>query len=717
MANEGIRLPSDTTVASQKVQRGHGLPETKALPQQNKEAMQVSPLLTVVLQSRTLIEGKNQSLYELVLQNDPKSAPPIRLQADTQIKPGTSLLLELDENAQYRPVDKPTSEQLKQLVKLELEFWRAHLLPKAGNQSLPSLPSTELLTALAKTTPELAPLIRWITQQPSKLSGNIIAQWLKEATPLSLLRTWAPAISLAHNANDNRPNPANLQRLFESPLLSSINSKQTLATQPVLVSDPRLSIPVGKSTLSFVDVIQKTGLLLPNVLTQLTSPKPEGAAQATTLNTLANQTTILSRLLAQAIDQTSTTTGPKLNDATNGGLPPKVALKFLGQLFSVPAQSNRPTTSKALHFGYISTRPTQAMSENLTNAIMKQGIATTSINSTSEPKPIPVIPALSLSTGTTVHTGVNQPNQQGASSATLTSTNPSIPTQNSSLPLSETQIPSVKVQHTAAVTEAAKLNSSIAIATAAKYAGIANHQTLATPEAASTQQTALPLEIKLGQWLTEIDKHITQNPVHAQMQLKNRASELLRQLTDGATKVSANPLLDSEKKPTDKEEPTLLALRNWIDSAQARIQHAAVQTTAAQWSAPDIPVNQMQLPLIWLGLTSWADIEWWQEKPKKKDSSKKDQEERRRWRMKIYLSLSPLADMCADIDWSTSGTNITFWSEDPATLKQLGQLMPALHSWTEGLGEKSLNTKHGMPKRRTQSDKAQTEQHLVDIRT
>ncbi|MFT5008308.1 MAG: hypothetical protein ACI868_001003, partial [Granulosicoccus sp.] len=93
MANDGIRLPSDSTVTSQKIVRGGGEPETKPLPTKNAPASPVSPLLTVVLQLKTLLAGNKASLFELILQNDPKSGPPLSVLSDAPIRPGTSLLL------------------------------------------------------------------------------------------------------------------------------------------------------------------------------------------------------------------------------------------------------------------------------------------------------------------------------------------------------------------------------------------------------------------------------------------------------------------------------------------------------------------------------------------------------------------------------------------------------------------------------------------------
>jgi len=76
-----------------------------------------------------------------------------------------------------------------------------------------------------------------------------------------------------------------------------------------------------------------------------------------------------------------------------------------------------------------------------------------------------------------------------------------------------------------------------------------------------------------------------------------------------------------------------------------------------------------------------------------------------------------MADICADIDWGGAATQLTFWSEDAATLSHLNTLLPKLESWTAGLGERNITTKHGMPKKMNADRQKEKDNHLVDIHT
>ncbi|MFT4674728.1 MAG: hypothetical protein ACI9K8_000458 [Reinekea sp.] len=470
MANDGIRLPSDSTVTSQKIVRGGGEPETKPLPTKNAPASPVSPLLTVVLQLKTLLAGNKASLFELILQNDPKSGPPLSVLSDAPIRPGTSLLLEFDKNQQYQPVRQPSQAQLTKLVNLELDFWRGHLLPKADARNFPSLPSSAELTGLAHRFSALSPLVHWLNQRPASLSSPVVAAWIRETVALSQMRYWSHM------------------------------------------------------------------------------PKGRGSGLAA----------------------------------------PGSSLPLLDGLDSV---GGPPTSSEHIKL----------------------------------PSPAGVNPTLA--------------------------------------------------------------GSSLEV----------------------------PLEIKLGQWLGLMDDTIKAAPDQLKSQLKQQATVLMQQ----SSKIRAQgPLEAGQNTPLSKDDTPLLELRSWLEACQARIQNSAILGASAQWSAPDQPtVQQMQLPLIWLGLTSWADIEWWQEQRQNTANADKDARARRRWRMKVYLSLAPMADICADIDWGGDTTQLTFWSEDAATLSHLNTLLPMLESWTAGLGERNITTKHGMPKKMNADQQKEKDNHLVDIHT
>ena len=470
MANDGIRLPSDSTVTSQKIVRGGGEPETTALPAKNVPATPVTPLLTVVLQSKTLLAGNKTALFELILQNDPKSAPPLSVLSDAPIKPGTSLLLELDKHQQYQPIRQPSQAQVTKLVNLELDFWRGHLLPKADARNFPPLPSPADLNGLAQRFSALSPLVHWLNQRQARLSSPVVAAWIRETVALSQLRYWS-------------------------------------------------SMPKGRGS----------------------------------------------------------------------------GLAALGS--DLPLLDGLDSLDEAPPSGGHTTLPTPA--------------------------------------------GVN-PMMAGSG-------------------------------------------------------------------------MEVPLEIKLGQWLGLMDDTIKAKPEQLNNQQITRATALIQQSLEQASKI---PLESGQNIPSSKDDSPLLALRSWLEASQARIQNSAILGASAQWSAPDQPtVQQMQLPLIWLGLTSWADIEWWQEQHRNTANADKDARARRRWRMKVYLSLAPMSDICADIDWGGDATQLTFWSEDAATLSHLNTLLPKLESWTAGLGERNITTKHGMPKKMNADRQKEKDNHLVDIHT
>lgn len=226
----------------------------------------------------------------------------------------------------------------------------------------------------------------------------------------------------------------------------------------------------------------------------------------------------------------------------------------------------------------------------------------------------------------------------------------------------------------------------------------------------------MPLEVVLQQWHGQVNDLIQRSPVHLSSQLRAEAQAAIQQNTESSTVAEVSDRAVPSRPPAESES-SILQLRNWLEASLARLQSNAVQLATAQWSQSDAPIQQMQLPLIWLGLTSWAEIEWWQERPQKQKKEEAAQQQRRRWRMKIYMTLSPLAPLCADIDWATDSTQLTLWSEDAATLQHLQSLLPRLQEWTEGLGERQLLTKHGMPKRAQQKTRTATQQSLVDIRT
>lgn len=552
MVNDGIRLPSDSTVASQKVHRGTGLPEAPARYETSVKPLLTTPLLTVVLESKAIVEGSKGSLFEILLQNDPKSAPPISVQSSRNLKPGTSMLLELDEQQVYRPVPKLNNAQVTKLAQLELDFWRAHILPKADSRNPVNLPDTNALTQLASKHSELKPLVQWLNQKPGQLTGNTVQSWIKEFSPLSPLRSWPP---VTQNIGPTPNQPA------AEPMMT--------ASRPI--SSPTVSIPLTPITES-----------------------PQASLSAAQI---ANK--------------------------------PAPA-----------ASANSPATGASATSSSVSTPPTQP------DAI------TTAISATAKPD--------------------------------------------------QTQ-PTASV--TAAPTRGPELSTT----------NDGNLHTLLRAPVSNTEEKPLPVEIKLNQWINQIDRLIHTSPQALKGLIRQTAEQALLSNQD----LQPNLLQSSTAKPDSADESQLLNIRNWLENSLARVQNLAVQTAGSQWASPEQPpVQQMQLPLIWLGLTSWADIEWWQERPKKKSEDKKqDKADKQHWRMKIYLTLEPLSSLCADIDYDTDHTSLTFWSEDSATLAHMNSLLSNLHQWTAGLGECTLQTKHGMPKRINADEQNYRDNHLVDVRT
>lgn len=709
MATDGIRLPSDSTVASQRVTRGSGLPETQALTSGNGKATpQPSPLLTVVLQANPLIEGAKGALYELVLQNDPKDQPPIRLPANTYIQPGTSLLLEKDENGQYRPVDKPSQEQLAKLVLLELDYQRAHLLPKLDASADSSIFKQATSATLAQLYPELKPILNWLGQSATALNGETVSQIMQQFTPLANLRPWANLLSsiAAQNtpaAAQGQAKPANVgslaptnqtvsqvtnaitSLLISGPLTKATLESIQLAAQPSqastvlsnVISDPRLPVKIGLSAPAVSPTSAANSAQTPNLTNALQS-------MATRLGLTANATVSSNTATASATNTPQSTSSKPTQPAVPTSTSTTVST-------SLPAQG---LGSLALPIGLqqtLSSRP--ELRNELANLLPNRAILSASNVALSPTQTTTISQPPSLTSQT------SNPQQQSATQTTaLSNTGTTVPTPS----------PSIGLQDNNAQPTAAPKPATSAII------GLQPPAVEGREPAAITGRNLPPMEITLGQWIEKIDALIQQSPGHMRKQLTAQAQQLIQQMAQQQINIINDTA--GGKKQTSEEEP-LLALRSWLEATQSRLQHVAVQTATQHWAAPDQPpVQQMQLPLIWLGLTAWADVEWWQENRREDDKQKSKKEAQRRWRMKIYLTLSPMSPMCADIEWSTDYTQLTFWSEDSATLGHLNSLLPTLESWTAGLGERALQTKHGMPKR-VNEETEQPNKHLVDIRT
>jgi hypothetical protein len=226
----------------------------------------------------------------------------------------------------------------------------------------------------------------------------------------------------------------------------------------------------------------------------------------------------------------------------------------------------------------------------------------------------------------------------------------------------------------------------------------------------------IPLEIRLTQWLAVLDSRIRQHPASLQQALAQQAQRLLNTPTPGyAPGVSiqspggAAPLAQDDLQP-------LLQLRALLEGLQGKTQNNAIQQALGSLAQPDAPtVQQLSIPMIWLGPNHWLNMEWWQERPDA-EGGEADTSAQRKFRFRLFFELPPLAPLCADLHWSPEHTDVVFWSQDQGTLGIINRHLDTLEQWTQGLGERELITRHGMPPKKTTPEPDQFKP-LVDVRT
>lgn len=651
MANDSIRLPSDSTVAPQAIRRGSeqsGAVLRSTTPSTAPEPP--SPLATIVLQSKAMVEGKQAGLFLLLVQNDPKSNPPIQLVSDTALQAGTSLLIERDELGQYRPVERITPEQLQRLVQLELDFWQSHLLPKAQKSETVSLPSTQQLQWLALQKPELKPLLQWLMPRTNvELSAQTVQQWIKAFTPLAHRLAW--------------PTP--------SPATAPQTSNQA-STQASMMTPANITATHQPGNQSAV--------------TLNATPPVQSQPAVTTLQLLTRAINI------EIPTQPATATSTQVNTASSQSLPPTQAANLGAHPQATAATPSSPTTTPVLT-GLTFTLTTPKSHTNILTASHIGGVT---------------VPSPSTS-GIANHQKSAAPNQPG------TKTIGSAPQGNTVGHNTTSQTPgSTMTPLPSMVASSANTNPQPSIA-----AGNGNHFLPPPSEGRLPDSRINIVEARLAAWLARSDQAIKQDAPSLQAQLQQRAQQLLysSELIQGKIKQAMSQHQINAPATKVETESPLLAVRQWLDSTLAKVQSLAVQNAVQQWTAPDQPpVQQAQIPLIWLGLNGWVDIEWWQQK--RSQASQDDHEKRkRRWSLRLYLSISPLADICADIDWGIDNTQVIFWSNDQPTLAHLNQLLPTLKAWTQGLSDEcEIETKRGFPKRMREKTVPES-QHLVDILT
>lgn len=234
---------------------------------------------------------------------------------------------------------------------------------------------------------------------------------------------------------------------------------------------------------------------------------------------------------------------------------------------------------------------------------------------------------------------------------------------------------------------------------------------------ADGQTGRIPIEIRLAQWINLVNDRISQHPASLQQSLTQRAQQILNTPAEtpsppGATGQASAPA----GRASAEEMQPLLQLRNLLDAFQGKTQNNAIQQALGTMNQPDTPqVQQLSIPLIWLGPSAWMNMEWWQER-RKDTSDKAEGRGKRLWRFRLFFELDPLAPLCADLVWEPRQTDVTFWSEDQNTLAFLNRHLGTLEEWTEGLGERRMHTRHGMPKKKTTPNPDEF-QPLVDVRT
>ncbi|GGX75623.1 flagellar hook-length control protein FliK [Saccharospirillum salsuginis] len=232
------------------------------------------------------------------------------------------------------------------------------------------------------------------------------------------------------------------------------------------------------------------------------------------------------------------------------------------------------------------------------------------------------------------------------------------------------------------------------------------------------QTGRVPIEIRLAQWINLLNDRISQHPASLQQSLAQRAQQILNTQADAYPTPSATGQAQAAAgRSTTEDMQPLLQLRNLLDAFQGKTQNNAIQQALSTFNQPDTPqIQQLSIPLIWLGPSAWMNMEWWQER--RKDASDKDEASKgkRLWRFRLFFELDPLAPLCADLVWEPGQTDVTFWSEDQNTLTFLNRHLDTLEEWTEGLGERRLHTRHGMPKKKTTPNPDEFKP-LVDVRT
>lgn len=469
MANDGIKLPTDSTVSSQPIHRGQLFTPKNPVVEAKTPSAPVSPLMSIVLQSKPIIEGRQESLYEVIIQNDPKSAPPIKIHVDTHINPGTPLLLELDDDLNYKIVERPTKAQLVTLIKIELDYWQAHLLPKSAKENAPSLPSLSQQLELMKTYPALKPLLTWFSQRPASIDGATVESLLKTFASLNSIRPWQTT------------NPVPLQNTSAH---STENTQSPTAATMAKTPSPIQTETVRPITISGTDIAQlKFPLLSKNELNVLSS-------SSNLLKTARTTTTSPSSVL-------SSSSSSEISKQLNFLKPATATAVSTSPVSTEPLNSNPRAVTEMTEL----KQSERLINQNSTNPLKDKGAAPlvnnalTPIKTTSQKTAIEILkitPSLnqtSIAENSAITTGTLGTNKNWQTLGSPTNTMVSNET-------SETNIIS---------------KSSKAIINIISEGNLTDRKT--TDISAKNAITPkLPLEMVLSSWLTAIDEELKQSP-------------------------------------------------------------------------------------------------------------------------------------------------------------------------------------------------------------
>lgn len=667
--SDTIRRPVDSTLSTRTAHRGgEGLlqpqPQADVIAQLRRSA----PAIAVVVEQRNLGSAQKPLFEVLLSMNDQW----VRAQSNRPFQPGTVLLVEATPDDQIRVLPKPEPAQLNRMMQASLNFWQAHTLPRVHATELPPLPDPQSRQQLANDQPALRPLLDWLSQKPV-LNARNLAAWVREFMPLTPPGR-QPSLPPPNSAAEPLPVRIGLgnNAAAQWPLIGASGTPQAPPTAPSQAANA----PAATTSQSTTGVPQTTQTTTaerswPSPLRELVAliralqPPPHQPVRLLAVSTANNGQWQLS----------PAPTAPPLTPVTTANRPVPI---------TVSAVLTPPATT-----GQAPAPPT----------VPGSGAATTS-----QPQTLSLIRLIDVSQLPTIQRPVlstpTLPEPNLASAPAALRPNPPSSLAVSALPL-------------------------VATPDSPPPAQTEPWQRLP----ASTGQTdRLPLEMRLAQWLLLIDARIRQHPASLQQSLAQRAAQML-QAGDthyGLDKPPPAPPLprvqgggvNPASAQANNELQPLLQLRNWLEAVQGKTQNNAIQQTLsalAQGGGDGQTVQQLSIPLVWMGPAAWANLEWWQESA---DQEGEDARAggKRLWRFRLFFELEPLAPLCADLVWEPQQTDLTFWSEDRNTLAFLNRHLDTLESWTEGLGERELHTRHGMPRKKS-TPEPEAFKPLVDIRT